>query len=53
VSDEERSGVILDYDAEDRLIAIEVLDASSRIDDVDTVQLQVVSKSTKHSTAAE
>jgi Protein of unknown function (DUF2283) len=36
--------VILDYDADDRLIAIEVLDASARVDGVDTVQLQVIAK---------
>jgi YD repeat-containing protein len=44
VSEEERSGVILDYDANDQLIAIEILDASSRVDGVDTVQLQVIPK---------
>lgn len=32
------------YDADDRLIAIEVLDASSRVDGVDTVQLRVMLK---------
>jgi len=54
ISDEERSGVILDYDADDRLIAIEVLDASTRADGVDTVQLQVIPKpSAKHPAAAE
>jgi uncharacterized protein YuzE len=41
ISAEEKSGVILDYDAEGRLIALEVLDASAR---VDTVQLQVIPK---------
>ena len=45
-SEEEKSGVILDYDAEDRLVAIEILDASTRIDGVDIVQLQVVPKPT-------
>lgn len=42
VSEEEKSGVILDYDAEGRLIAIEIFDASARVDGVDTVQLQVI-----------
>ena len=36
--------MILDYDAEGRLIALEVLDASARVDGVDTVQLQVIPK---------
>jgi YD repeat-containing protein len=54
ISEEEKSGVILDYDADDRLIAIEILDASTRVDGVDTVQLQVLSKpSAKHPAAAE
>jgi uncharacterized protein YuzE len=44
ISAEEKSGVILDYDAEGRLIALEVLDASARLDGVDTVQLQVIPK---------
>jgi uncharacterized protein YuzE len=38
----EKSGVILDCDASDRLIAIEVLNASTRVDSVDAVQLQVI-----------
>jgi YD repeat-containing protein len=54
LSEEEKSGVILDYDAADRLIAIEVLDASTRVDRVDTVQLQVTSRpATRHPAAAE
>ena len=36
--------MILDYDTADRLIALEVLDASTRVDRVDTVQLQVIAK---------
>ena len=54
VSEEERSGVILDYDDADRLIAIEILDASTRVDGVDTVQLRVVAKpGAAHPAAAE
>jgi len=53
LSEEEKSGVILDYDAGERLIAIEVLDASTRLDSLDTVQLQVISKPGKHPAAAE
>ena len=54
LSEEEKSGVILDYDAAARLLAIEVLDASTRVDRVDTVQLQVISKpAAKHPAAAE
>ena len=54
ISEEERSGVILDYDADDRLVAIEILDASTRVDGVDTIQLQVISKpGAKHPAAAE
>jgi uncharacterized protein YuzE len=54
ISEEEKSGVILDYDADNRLIAIEILDASTRVDGVDTVQLQVTSKpGAKHPAAAE
>lgn len=53
-SEEEKSGVILDYDAEGRLIAIEILDASARVDGIDTVQLQVIPKpGTSHPEAAE
>jgi uncharacterized protein YuzE len=44
ISAEEKSGVILDYDTNGRLIALEVLDASARVDGVDTVQLQVIPK---------
>jgi uncharacterized protein YuzE len=54
ISEEEKSGVILDYDAEGRLIALKILDASARVDGVDTVQLQVISKpSAKQPAAAE
>jgi uncharacterized protein YuzE len=53
LSEEEKSGVILDYDAADRLVALEILDASSRVDGVDTVQLQVIGKSGQQPSAAE
>jgi YD repeat-containing protein len=53
ISEEERSGVILDYDAQGRLIALEILDASTRVDGVDTVQLQVIPKPAKQPAAAE
>jgi len=42
ISEEEKSGVILDYDADDRLVALEIQGASTRVDGVDTVQLQVM-----------
>ncbi len=46
--------MILDYDAQGRLIALEILDASSRVDGVDTVQLQVIPKAgVKPAAAAE
>jgi uncharacterized protein YuzE len=50
-SEEERSGVILDYE---QLIALEILDASTRVDGVDTVQLQVIARpNATHPKAAE
>jgi uncharacterized protein YuzE len=54
ISAEEKSGVILNYDPAGRLIALEVLDASARVDGVDTVQLQVIPKpAAKQPAAAE
>jgi len=40
-SDEDKPGVILDYDAEGNLIGIEVLDASKRVTEARTMQFQV------------
>lgn len=42
-SDEVRSGIILDFDASDNLVSIEVLDASKRVQDP-----QVVTVVTRH-----
>jgi len=40
-SDEDKPGVILDYDADGNLIGIEVLDASKRVAETRTMQFQV------------
>lgn len=39
-SDEEKPGIVLDYDAAGNLISIEVLDASQRVEDPGTVTLR-------------
>lgn len=40
-SDESKPGVILDYDAGGNLVGIEVLDASKRVDEVQSMQFRV------------
>lgn len=41
-SDEDKPGVILDYDAQGDLIGIEVLDASKRVAEARVMQFQVI-----------
>ena len=40
-SDEDKPGIILDYDADNNLVGIEVLDASKRVAETRTMQFQV------------
>lgn len=40
-SDEDKPGVILDYDADGNLIGIEILDASKRVTEARSMQFQV------------
>ena len=40
-SDEDKPGIILDYDAAGNLVGLEVLDASKRVNEARTMQFQV------------
>ena len=40
-SDESKPGVILDFDEKGNLLGLEILDASKRVDQTQTVQIEV------------
>ena len=52
VSEEERSGVILDYDADGLLVGLEILDASRRVAGPTSVELEVVPRPAERAAAS-
>lgn len=46
-SDEIRPGVILDFDQEGRVVAIEILDASRRMDAPDAMRFEISAETTR------
>jgi uncharacterized protein YuzE len=42
-SDEDKPGVILDYDAEGNLVSLEIVDASTRVSETRKIEFQMTS----------
>lgn len=45
-SDEEKPGMVLDYDREGNIVGMEILDASQRVEDPRTVEYALTNEST-------